>query len=210
MFSELKVWTQAERNMIHNGLIPVHVFIPDVIQDIRYSSVDNFTGIDLYGTLETCYLQLETLHKLQKADSLLKFLHPGYRLIVYDCARPVSVQKKMWDSLDIPTAQKSRYLSNPGNHSIHNYGSAVDISIADSLGRPLDMGTDFDYFGPEAHPGMETQMLKAEKLTKKAVVNRRLLREIMVHAGFSPVPWEWWHFNACSRNQAKLRYKPIL
>ena len=31
----------------------------------------------------------------------------------------------------------------------------------------------------------------------------------MTEAGFRPLPSEWWHFNYCSRQEAKKRFKPI-
>ena len=34
---------------------------------------------------------------------------------------------------------------------MHNYGLAVDVSIADEKGNPLPMGTKVDHLGKEAH-----------------------------------------------------------
>lgn len=39
--------------------------------------------------------------------------------------------------------------------------------------------------------------------------NRLLLRKVMKEAGFRALPSEWWHFNFCSRDVAKQKYKLI-
>lgn len=64
------------------------------------------------------------------------------------------------------------------------------------------MGTPFDFFGEEAHTNNEEALLDAGKIDRTAYDNRRLLRRIMRNAGFRIIPYEWWHFNACSRAEA--------
>lgn len=183
--------------------------IPDAVADIRYSTDNNFLGIDFYGEYAGCYLQPDVAEKLRKADSLLKREKPGYRLLLWDCARPLAAQQKMWDALKMPASEKGKYVSNPANKSVHNFGAAVDLSLTDERGKPLDMGTDFDYFGPEAYPFLEEQLMRGGKLTPQQAENRKLLRRIMTGAGFRGVPYEWWHFNSCSRETAKSRYSWI-
>ena len=63
--------------------------------DLMYTRADNFTGAILYDDLKEAYLHPEALESLQKAQRLLKAQHPAYSLIVYDAARPMSVQQKM-------------------------------------------------------------------------------------------------------------------
>ena len=102
------------------------------------------------------------------------------------------------------------YVSNPANGGgLHNYGMAVDVTILDKTGTPLPMGTPFDFFGEEAHTNNEEALLDAGKIDRTAYNNRRLLRRIMRNAGFRIIPYEWWHFNACSRAEARLSY-PVL
>lgn len=108
--------------------------------DLMYAHADNFVGRVLYADLREAYLHPVAMECLLKAQRLLREKHPEYRLIVYDAARPMSVQQQMWDV--VKGSSKSRYVSNPAHGGgLHNYGLAVDISIADSLGRPLPMGT---------------------------------------------------------------------
>jgi zinc D-Ala-D-Ala dipeptidase len=139
----------------------------------------------------------------------LNELKEGYKLIIFDAARPHSVQQYMWDSSGVSNSQKINYLSNPAMGSIHNYGCAVDISILDNKGKALDMGTSFDCMDIASGTANELELLKQGKLTQQQIDNRILLRKVMAHAGFFNVQSEWWHFNFCSIQIAKSKYKII-
>jgi D-alanyl-D-alanine dipeptidase len=71
------------------------------------------------------------------------------------------------------------------------------------------MGTHIDYLGKLAQPRYEATYLQNGQLSKKAYENRKLLREVMVEAGYKVLPSEWWHFNLVSRDVAKKKYKAI-
>lgn len=190
------------------GLVNILGYIPDALIDIRYSDTLNFLHTDVYGNYCSCHTQELTASRLHRADSLLKRANPSLRFVFYDCTRPVSVQQRMWVSLKhIPLHERGRYVSNPRNHSVHNYGAAVDIALADTAGNILDMGTGFDHFGPEAYPYMENSLLQKGILSEAQVANRRLLRRVMLGAGFRQQPYEWWHYNVMPRSSAKARYK---
>ncbi len=181
---------------------------PSIIIDLMYARADNFVGRVLYNDLREAYLHPVAMKCLLKAQSLLRQRHPGYRLIVYDAARPMSVQQQMWDV--VKGTNKDRYVSNPAHGGgLHNYGLAVDISIADSLGNPLSMGTPVDHLGPAAHITNEGTLVASGRITAQDRDNRRLLRSVMKEAGFTPLPSEWWHFNYCSRPEARKRFKVI-
>lgn len=176
--------------------------------DLMYTRADNFTGQVLYENLREAYLHPEAMESLLKAQELLKESHPGYRLIVYDAARPMSVQQKMWDV--VKGTPKYMYVSNPARGGgLHNYGLAVDISILDEQGQPLSMGTPVDYLGAEAHITREEQLVRTGKINVQELENRRLLRKVMREAGFRPLPSEWWHFNRVGRQTAKEKYRII-
>ena len=139
---------------------------------------------------------------------MLKKLYPSYSLLIYDAARPMSVQKKMWNV--VKGTPKYKYVSNPNRGGgLHNYGLAVDVSIQDSAGRPLPMGTKVDHLGEEAHITQETELVRSGKISETERQNRILLRKVMKEAGFRALPNEWWHFNFCSRDVAKQKYKLI-
>jgi zinc D-Ala-D-Ala dipeptidase len=189
------------------GLVNVQEIAPEILVELKYSTRDNFLGFDVYGDLETAFLQPDVAEKLAKAQSALTQQRPGYRLLVYDAARPLGIQQKMWDTLRHRPLDRSKYVSNPANGgSLHNYGAAVDLTITDETGDPLDMGSAYDFFGIESHPAHEAELLAAGKLSKAQIENRALLRRIMRSAGFFGITSEWWHFNSCTRAVAKEKY----
>ena len=149
--------------------------------DIRYASTNNFLEEAFYDCA-ACYLRPEVTNALKEANHY--FCEKGYRIVLFDCYRPVSAQKKMWAVYPNP-----QYVANPyTSGSVHNRGAAVDISLEKLDGTPVDMGTDHDYFGKEAH-------IDNTSLPQKVLENRKLLQEGMIRFGFETIRTEWWHFN---------------
>lgn len=179
-----------------------------ILVDLMYARADNFTGQVLYDDLREAYLHPDALESLLQAQRLLSEERPDCRLLVCDAARPMSVQRKMWEA--VRGTSKYFYVSNPARGGgLHNYGLAVDITLADAQGRPLPMGTPVDHMGPEAHITDEARLVEQGKLTPEERDNRLLLRRVMKEAGFRPLPTEWWHFNRVSRQTAKEKYRVI-
>ncbi len=200
----------VEEAFINAGLVDVHTLDTSINVDLRYGSTNNFMGIDLYQGLNKCYLQPAVAAMLVKAQKTLKDRNKSLTLVVWDAARPQSVQIKMWKlAVPPPGVSKSLFVSNPAYGSIHNFGCALDVTIADINDQLLDMGTDIDHFGREAWPVEEQRMLKDGKLTLEQVTNRNLLRSVMYEAGFWNIQTEWWHFNAMRREAARQRYRII-
>ncbi|TLU99121.1 M15 family metallopeptidase [Dyadobacter luticola] len=201
-----------EQKIKDRGLVNIQEADPTILVQLKYSTTDNFMHKDVYGDLESAYLQPEMAKRLAKANAALKQLHPDYRLLIYDAARPNSIQYHLWDALDdlkIPSKNKTMYVADPKIGSNHNFGCAVDLTIADKNGKALDMGTKFDFFGPLAYPRSEDGMLKAGKLTLDQLENRWLLRKVMTGAGFKANATEWWHFDGMSKKEAKAKYGMI-
>ena len=197
-----------EMKIIESGLVNIKDIDSSILVELKYSTTDNFIGVDVYGSLINAYLQPDVADKLAKAQSYLKETDSTLSLLIYDAVRPRSVQQIMWDTLDMPLQKKVRFVSNPKNGSIHNFGAAVDITVAKN-GIALDMGTPFDDSSLESWPIREKQFLKEGKLTEQQVNNRKTLRRAMGKAGFYNIQSEWWHFNSCNRNKAKQLYKVI-
>lgn len=196
------------RYMDSLGLIDVTELDSSLVVKLMYTQADNFTGEVLYNDLSEAYLHPDAAYALVKAQRTLKELHPSYSLLIYDAARPMSVQKKMWNV--VKGTPKYKYVSNPNNGGgLHNYGLAVDISIQDSSGQPLPMGTKVDHLGAEAHITRESELVRNGKMSEAERQNRILLRKVMKEAGFRALPCEWWHFNFCSRDVARQKYKLI-
>lgn len=197
-----------EQRMIDAGLVKVTNLDTTIVTDLRYSTESNFLNIDLYGDFNAIYLQQEVAEKLVLASKLLRSKYP-YRIVVFDAVRPRSVQQAMWDVLDLPLKEKTKYVSNPRYGSLHNFGAAVDVSIMDQYGDLLDMGTGYDHFGELAYPSKEEELLESGELKLEQIQNRQLLRSVMYKAGFTNIHTEWWHFNSCSRKEARERF-PII
>jgi len=142
-----------EDQLIRQGLVNVQSISPDILVELKYSTLDNFLSADTYGDLVNCYLQPKAAAMLKNAQALLKKSHPELSLLIYDGARPRSIQRKMW-ALVVNTPSED-YVANPERGSVHNFGSAVDLTIATTEGIPLDMGTAFDFFGELAQPRHE-------------------------------------------------------
>lgn len=198
-----------EREFLRYGMVDIQSLSPRFFVDLDYSDTSNFVHVDMYHNLEKCYLHKETAAKLLVADSLLKSEFPQYHFLLYDGARPHYVQKLMYDLYrKMPVAQ-GLYLSHPNNNSLHNYGAAIDLTICDANGKPIDMGTDFDHFGHESHIADEWGLKSTGKISEEAFNNRKLLRRIMLKAKFTPILYEWWHFNSCGRGYAATHYTLI-
>jgi len=205
-----KTTCAAELSMQKQGLVEVTSQVPGVLVELKYATTDNFMKKDVYGCLTHAYLQKETVAKLKKAQALLEKEHPGFHLLIYDAARPLSKQWELWNTLtEYPPAKRRTYVADPKEHSIHNYGSAIDLTVADEKGKPLEMGTKYDFFGELAYPKEEARFLKAGKLSQKAIDNRLILRQAMTQAGFTGIDYEWWHFNAFSRKVAKQMFQVV-
>lgn len=198
----------AEASMERQGMVDVQAKDPSIQVSLMYARADNFTGTVLYTGMTRAYLHPKAAAALARAQKRLKQLRPDLSLKVYDAARPMSIQQKMWDK--VKGTSKYFYVSNPARGGgLHNYGMAVDITLCTLDGDTLDMGTKIDYMGKAAHIDNEDALVKSGRISRRAQKNRRLLREVMRYAGFKPLRTEWWHFNYVTRATAKKYYKVI-
>lgn len=195
-------------SMERQGMVDVTSVDGSIQVSLMYSRADNFTGGVLYDDLRRAYLHPKAAAALAKAQKELKRLRPDLSLKVYDAARPMSIQQKMWDK--VKNTPKYFYVSNPARGGgLHNYGMAVDITLCRLNGDSIPMGTKIDHMGMAAHIDNEETLVKEGRISREALNNRRLLRRVMRHAGFTPLRTEWWHFNYISRATAKKYYKVI-
>jgi zinc D-Ala-D-Ala dipeptidase len=193
------------------GLVDIQKYSTQITVDLKYASKDNFLKKQLYFKFKKAYLQRDVAIRLAACQHFLDSIQPGYRLLVFDAVRPLFVQELMWKALDsIPVWRRTKFVSNPVNGSIHNYGAAVDLTIIDSMGKILDMGAGYDDIREIAYPKFEQLYLDSGLLNLKQVNNRRLLRKVMRSQKFFNISTEWWHFNACSRAQAKIQYPIVI
>lgn len=153
---------------------------PKIQLDMRYATSNNFLGEKVYQQAR-CFLRLPAANALDKVQKELETI--GLGLVVFDGYRPLSVQKKMWEIMP-----DGRYVANPKKGSRHNRGMAVDVSLVDSVGTPLQMPTPFDSFEREAHHDFM-------HLANRVKQNRWILKTIMEKHGFSSIRTEWWHYD---------------
>ena len=81
----------------------------------------------------------------------------------------------------------------------HQTGGAVDLTLCDNNGIPLDMGSEYPVKCP--------QMVTSYQLPPIINGRRRLLCNVMHKEGFANYPGEWWHFAYGDQLWAAYRYK---
>ena len=191
------------------GLLDVCFWEPSIQYHLVYATADNFLKKPLYNSkLTKAWLHPQAVKMLFRAQELLQNEQPGLSLLIYDAARPIEVQRIMSDWAK--KTNNTNFVADPARGGgQHNYGMAVDVTIVNEYGEWLPMGTPFDFFGPEAYTNNEDDLLKKRRITPAEYKNRRLLRRIMESAGFTPITSEWWHFNACTRDEAIKKYRLI-
>lgn len=200
--------SKTAQSMVRQGMVRVRQLDPTICVSLMYARADNFTGTVLYDDLRDAYLHPKAAEALVKAQKRLKELHPEYSLIIFDAARPMSVQRKMYDK--VKNTPEYFYVSNPANGGgLHNYGMAVDISICRVDGDTIPMGSLVDHMSDLSHIKDEATLVSRGRMTPEAKANRELLREVMRYAGFTPLSTEWWHFNLVSRATARKYYKVV-
>ncbi len=162
-------------------LVDIHSTAPDIVVDIRYAAADNFTKQVLYP-VNRCLLRRSVAKRLAKVQTDLK--KRGLGLKVWDCYRPLSIQRKLWKIVPDP-----RYVADPKKGSRHNRGAAVDLTLIDSSGRELPMPTGYDDFSKKAHRDYAGASGEEKR-------GRSILEDAMKARGFSGLSTEWWHFDA--------------
>ena len=151
----------------------------DVEFQIVYATSGNFTGEPVYAR-PGCYLHPHAAERLKKSIELAAGL--GLRLKIFDAFRPSEAQWVLWRH-----TPDGEFLANPRKGSPHSRGVAVDLTLVDPDGNPLEMGTAFDEFTPLAHHGNLA-------ISTHAQHNRYLLMGIMTTAGWDFYQNEWWHY----------------
>lgn len=169
------------------GFVDVVVAIPDAVLDLRYATTDNVVGVALYAA-PRCWLRAEAATRLAAAAATLRAR--GWRLVLWDCYRPASVQRALWAHRPDPAFVARPVFDADGRPlagSVHSRGGAIDVSLADLDGRPLAMPTAHDDFSPAAS-GAAARGPARDHL--------RALRAALTSSGFHPIASEWWHFEA--------------
>ena len=151
----------------------------DVELEIAYATADNFTGKPVYSRA-ACYLHPDAAAALLRAIALAAAI--GLRLRIFDAFRPSEAQWVLWNHTPDPA-----FLADPRRGSPHSRGVAIDLSLIDGTGAPLDMGTPFDAFTSRSHHANTEIEMEAQR-------NRFVLLGLMSAAGWDFYRNEWWHY----------------
>ncbi|WP_105304228.1 M15 family metallopeptidase [Anaerolactibacter massiliensis] len=168
-----------------------------------------------------CMLRKTVYDMLQKASESLE---PGYAFLIWDAWRPFALQKELFTaySADIirdfhlenlsekeRTVFISQFVADPIKDRIfppaHTTGGAIDLTM-EKDGIELDFGTGFDAFSEKTNTAWYEQHNENPAVRE----NRRMLYHEMIHAGFTNLPSEWWHFEYGDRNWSRMTSEPAL
>lgn len=84
-------------------------------------------------------------------------------------------------------------------------GAAIDVTIIDTRGREVDMGSEVDATPEECDMRCYTD---AQNISRAARANREMLRAALSGAGFMNYPTEWWHWSFGDRYWARMTGAP--
>jgi D-alanyl-D-alanine dipeptidase len=197
------------------GLVDVATLVPDIALDIRYAGSDNFVGTPVDGYLAPkCLLLRPVAQALQRVETSLRARH--LRLKLFDCYRPARAVRHFvrWAGDLSDQRTKPHHYPNLDKRELlgayiapvsgHSRGATLDLTLLQCDGngahcRPLDMGTDFDFFDPRAHTD-------SPEVTEAQRDNRLRLRDAMAAGGFANYPLEWWHYTLAPEPTPRMLY----
>lgn len=167
--------------MLSAELIDIRLVVPNVEIYQIFGEEGNFTGNILYID-PVPVLQKATAEKLAVAAK--KFAEDGYRIKIYDCYRPKTVQFTLYDIV-----QNSSYIANPyKGASDHNRAAAVDMTLIGPDGKELEFPSEMHTFEKIVNRASR------DKWTEEQRRNVDYMTDTMIAAGFSTIASEWWHF----------------
>jgi D-alanyl-D-alanine dipeptidase len=171
----------------------------------------------LYGERSPYHLRQSVLNSLIQAQAQLQQHHPSWRIQIFDAYRPVAVQQFMVDYTFAEAVQAQGLtrseLSEAQRRAIweqvyqiwavpsleascpppHSTGAAVDVTMVDSTGQTVNMGSAIDELSPASHP--DYFATSTNPVEQQYHSHRQLLWDVMRYSGFMRHPGEWWHFS---------------
>ena len=215
--TKLKPWNYIKINECNEPLIS----IPKSIFRLTphpYMSL----GAPYLSGADPWVLRRSVLKRLIRAQQYLYEINPQLQLALFDAWRPISVQKFMFNytiqetckskGIDINNLslngdlsdvieEVGRYWAKPSSDPLtpppHSTGAAIDLTLADMNNKPLDLGGEIDFIGPESRPDFYKNNSSKIPHPKHQVFQdrRSILFSVMEQAGFAQHPNEWWHFS---------------
>jgi D-alanyl-D-alanine dipeptidase len=204
------------------GFVYLHDVAPDIIQDMRYASSNNFIGNPIPGYKKgSCIVTRQAGEQLKNAEQEIKA--KGYALKVYDCYRPQTAVNYFYHwSQDFHDERhkaafypreikkelfKKKYIALSSGHT---RGSTLDLTlvkldgsskIANKTHLTRCYAKSANYLNDDSID-MGTRFdcldksanINYSNLSKSQQANRLLLKKLMVRHGFKPYFYEWWHY----------------
>ena len=149
-------------------------------------------------------LRRSVVARLATAQLHLSQLKAGLRFLVKECYRPPIIQRGYFEnhlqktrvrfpslSYEQAIAEVSKYVA-PPDVAPHTTGAAVDLTLIDSDGHELDMGTAYDEDPADC---AEACFTEATHISATAQYNRKVMMTALSSAGFVNYPTEWWHWS---------------
>ena len=170
-----------------------------------------------YGDRSPFYLRQGVLDRLIAAQMVLQTNYPHWQIQIFDAYRPVAVQQYMVDytfqqllqaqgrqAADLSAIQRQAVFEqvyefwavpndDPQLPPPHSTGAAIDVTLVDATGEPVDMGSAIDEISPCSYPNYFATRPESAALIYHH--HRQILHNCMVAAGFQRHPREWWHFS---------------
>jgi len=196
-------WKDVEIKENGEPLVLLNNYAPDHITVLQQYYLQG-----LSNSINECFCREGLATRLLTAA---KAMPAGYKLLIWDAWRPIEVQNELFEiykgKLEQDTEltgealinEAQKYISLPSTDqtkpSPHLTGGAIDLTMIDANGQRLDMGTEFDHFGPEAQTDYFETKPNPSKKDISIKKNRRFLYNLLTAAGFTNYPHEWWHFD---------------
>lgn len=161
-------------------------------------------GLFLNGVTMQC--RYSVAEKLKRIAKLLS--EKGLGVYIYELYRsPEQQQMRLQETYnryvdkfsDEDELEKFVRRCTAGVGGGHQTGGAVDLTLCNSNGIPLDMGSEY----PVKCPEMVTSYVLVPIVNER----RRLLCNVMRKEGFVNYPGEWWHFAYGDQLWAAYSYK---
>lgn len=193
-------------------LVPIPLEMFAVVSPHPYQSLGA-----VYGDRSPYHLRQGVLNSLIQAQGQLQMLCPNWRIQIFDAYRPVAVQQFMvdytFDSVVQVQGLSAAHLSAAIREAIweqvyqiwavpsldqntpppHSTGAALDVTLVDSTGQTVNMGSAIDELSTRSHPAYFAT--STDPLEQQYHIYRQLLWDVMRKAEFQRHPVEWWHFS---------------
>ncbi|MBB4382764.1 D-Ala-D-Ala dipeptidase vanX. Metallo peptidase. MEROPS family M15D [Bradyrhizobium sp. Rc3b] len=215
----------AHAQSLPGGFVYLREIDPDIIQDIRYATSNNFVGRPLAGyNAGECVVKREVGLRLKAVQQELAA--QDLSLKMFDCYRPARASLDMvkWSQNGHESAAERRYnpkipktelfrLGYIASRSQHSTGAALDLTLVDLKADNsakydpsrayADCTAPVEARAPEGSVDMGTGYdctdakghTAAPAITSEQRIWRRRLVAAMGRQGFVNYSKEWWHFS---------------